>query len=448
VNPDAYVILEHFADNSEEKELTSYGMMVWGNSVYNYARAGMGWNYDDKSNFSWGIYKYRGFDKPHLVTYMESHDEQRQMLEIMDWGNNKNPNYIVRGNHVLSHVRAELAAAFFFTIPGPKMVWQFGELGYDYSINYDCRVCNKPIRWDYFDDPNRQRLYQAYSALINLKRENEAFNSDDFTFDVADTIKTIHINDPDMDVTIFGNFDTWPQTIDPAFTQTGTWYDYFSGDSLVVTDVNMPITLKQSEYHIYTTKKLSAPHIISAPVAKDVKVIGSPGLGGMVNGDYNYFDQDDDPEGESMFQWYRGKYENGAGKEAIEGATELSYAITADDWGHYLFFEVTPVAQSGTILQGIPQYGMLDVATAVEQEVSGRKIVIFPNPSAGQFRIKVPPGEHRTDLYIYDLFGKLVREKQVQADQDNIMIEGLDSGIYLIRISKGKDVYTERIVVL
>ena len=28
------------------------------------------------------------------------------------------------------------AAAFFFTVPGPKLMWQFGELGYDYSINF------------------------------------------------------------------------------------------------------------------------------------------------------------------------------------------------------------------------------------------------------------------------------------------------------------------------
>ena len=27
----AYVILEHFADNTEEKELADYGMMLWGN---------------------------------------------------------------------------------------------------------------------------------------------------------------------------------------------------------------------------------------------------------------------------------------------------------------------------------------------------------------------------------------------------------------------------------
>jgi len=77
-------------------------------------------------------------------------------------GNNTNPNYIIRKNLSLSLVRAELSAAFFFTIPGPKMIWQFEELGYDYSINYDCRTCEKPIRWDYFDQPERQRLYSHF----------------------------------------------------------------------------------------------------------------------------------------------------------------------------------------------------------------------------------------------------------------------------------------------
>ncbi|KAA6301353.1 MAG: hypothetical protein EZS26_002550, partial [Candidatus Ordinivivax streblomastigis] len=30
--------------------------------------------------------------------------------------------------------------AFFLTVPGPKMIWQFGELGYDISIEQDGRT--------------------------------------------------------------------------------------------------------------------------------------------------------------------------------------------------------------------------------------------------------------------------------------------------------------------
>ena len=32
--------------------------------------------------------------------------------------------------------RMELNAAFLLTIPGPKMIYEFGELGYDYSRCY------------------------------------------------------------------------------------------------------------------------------------------------------------------------------------------------------------------------------------------------------------------------------------------------------------------------
>jgi len=122
VNPEACVILEHFADNDEEQVLTDYGMMVWGNSNYNYRMAGKGWHSSGKSDFSWGSYQTRNFTKPHLVTYMESHDEQRQMYDIVNWGNNTNPNYNVLGNLEIALVRGELCASFFLTMPGSKML--------------------------------------------------------------------------------------------------------------------------------------------------------------------------------------------------------------------------------------------------------------------------------------------------------------------------------------
>jgi hypothetical protein len=60
------------------------------------------------------------------------------------------------------HARLELLTNLLYTVPGPKMLWEFGELGYDFSINYctrtvlinnSCRVDPKPIRWDYLQRP-------------------------------------------------------------------------------------------------------------------------------------------------------------------------------------------------------------------------------------------------------------------------------------------------------
>jgi hypothetical protein len=71
-----YVILEHFADASEEKVLSDDGMMLWNNLNYNMNEATMGWL--AKSDFSWGFYSNHGFNKSeNLVDYMESHDEER-----------------------------------------------------------------------------------------------------------------------------------------------------------------------------------------------------------------------------------------------------------------------------------------------------------------------------------------------------------------------------------
>jgi len=55
VNPKAFVILEHFAANTEEQELAAYGngMLVWGNANNNFCEAAMGYNESGKSDFNW-----------------------------------------------------------------------------------------------------------------------------------------------------------------------------------------------------------------------------------------------------------------------------------------------------------------------------------------------------------------------------------------------------------
>ena len=146
--PGSYAILEHFADNTEEIELSNYGMLLWGNMSYNYQQAAMGYNTD--WDFSGGIYTVRNWTQPNLVTYMESHDEERLMYKNVQFGNSSGTYNVKDVNTALK--RIEMCGAFLFTIPGPKMFWQFGELGYDYaintctngSINDSCRLTPSP----------------------------------------------------------------------------------------------------------------------------------------------------------------------------------------------------------------------------------------------------------------------------------------------------------------
>jgi glycosidase len=265
-NPGAYVILEHLSEGSEEKVLADYGMILWGNMNSNYNEATMGYHENGKSNFSRISYHLRGFDDPHLMGYMESHDEERLMAKNINYGNS-GPGYDITDT-ATALKRIELAAAFFFTVPGPKMIWQFGELGYDYHINYpgdiggdDNRLTPKPVRWDYQQDERRDRLFNVFKVLIKLRNENEAFSTDDFTLAVVPPMKRMHLNHSSMNVTILGNFDVESESMIPYFQHTGYWYDYFSGDSVLVNNVLDQINLSAGEYRIYTDVKLETPEI-------------------------------------------------------------------------------------------------------------------------------------------------------------------------------------------
>ena len=55
--------------------------------------------------------------------------------------------------------RAGASAAFFLTVPGPKMIWQFGEIGYDYTIEHNGRTGEKPVvTAEYMAVPARKAL--------------------------------------------------------------------------------------------------------------------------------------------------------------------------------------------------------------------------------------------------------------------------------------------------
>lgn len=249
-----YVIFEHLSDNSEETVLANYGIMLWGNMNHAYNENTMGWS--GSEDLSWISYKNRGWNNPNLVGYMESHDEERLMYKNLTFGNSSNPAYDVKDlNIALS--RQELAGLFFFTIPGPKMIWQFGELGYDVSIDDPGRVDRKPIHWEYFDDVNRKKIYDVWSTLIKFKKEQPVFNTTDYTLNVSGLTKSIVLRDTSMDVVIVGNFDITSKSITPQFTQTGTWYEYFTGNEKSVTNTSESITLNPGEYRLYSTKNLS-----------------------------------------------------------------------------------------------------------------------------------------------------------------------------------------------
>ena len=267
-SPGSYAILEHFADNSEEKELSNYGMMFWGNSNYNFSEAAMGWL--TNSNFENGLHSVRGWANPYLVTYMESHDEERLMYKNINFGNNTVAAHNTRDIDVALR-RMEMSAAFLISMPGPKMIWQFGEQGYDYSINHcpdgtvnnNCRTDKKPVRWDYLQQLRRKRLYDSYTSLLKLRHHpwyKDVFIANNITMErsLGNGFKWLKLRSAadSSQLVIVGNFDVTGQTSQVAFPTAGSWYDYLNGNTFTATGSAQSITLQAGEFHIYLNRNL------------------------------------------------------------------------------------------------------------------------------------------------------------------------------------------------
>lgn len=280
-NPGAYVIIEHLTSGTnEEKELGEAGIMLWRNMNYAYCESAMGW--PANSDFA-GLYGGNSnMPVGSLMGYMESHDEERTSFKAWKWGmegikgdgTGANPvndiNLVNRMNQLATN------AAFFFTVPGPKMIWQFGELGYDYSINSNSdgtavddnggyRTDPKPIRWDYFDKAPRKELYDVYRKLMDLRLSYpEVFAPDAaFSWKVSGSTnwnsgRFITITSGDKSIVVAGNFTAVTGNYSVTFPATGIWYDFMDENStLNVTSVTAAqgISVAAHSFRLYTNFK-------------------------------------------------------------------------------------------------------------------------------------------------------------------------------------------------
>jgi 1,4-alpha-glucan branching enzyme len=266
-NPGALVIFEHLAGNTEEMELANAGILLWGNMNGNYTEGAMGYNENGKSNLTWGVFSNRSWSFPNLVTYIESHDEERLLYKCLQYGKSEG-SYSTRELSTALK-RAELSSVFLLPLPGPKMIWQFGELGYDYSINTcenplqvnnDCRLSPKPVVWDYENSENRKNLFKTMGRLNYLKVNYEEFSaSSSFTGNLYGEVKWYTLSKGSQHVLCVGNFGTSDKTATVDFPVTGTWYDYFSGAEIYVNTALNTLPLPPGKYMLLTTRKMGDP---------------------------------------------------------------------------------------------------------------------------------------------------------------------------------------------
>lgn len=87
-----------------------------------------------------------------------------------------------------------------------------------------------------------------------------------------------------------------------------------------------------------------------------------------------------------------------------------------------------------------------DPPTAIKPpERNDDKFIVYPNPSDGQYNLKMnPPGEYQ--MIVYDSFGKLLMNRKSGNTLETINLTGYSAGIYILSILSDRSNYVQKLV--
>ncbi|KFF09439.1 alpha-amylase family glycosyl hydrolase [Chryseobacterium luteum] len=297
IDPNSYMIFEHLGTDAEEQQWANYriaegkGVMLWNKQTEPYNQNTMG--YKENSNYDRMNHSLHGFTNMHAVGYGESHDEERLMFKNLAYGAVNGAYNVTNLNTALE--RMKTFGATFFTIPGPKMIWQFGELGYEFSINRcadgtisnGCRTDEKPVAFalGYDTNANRKSVYDAWAKIINIRNTYPVFKSKTYTVesnnltnDPEGLITRIYVYDSSIagvkNIVVLTNYTTTAQNVVPYFPYTGQWQNLMDNSVLTIASTTAPVTLQPGEFRIFgnyagalSTSDVNAAHKLSLQIA-------------------------------------------------------------------------------------------------------------------------------------------------------------------------------------
>jgi 1,4-alpha-glucan branching enzyme len=457
VDPTAYVILEHLGVDAEESVLANNGMMPWGIMHEQYKQNSIG--FSSNSDIGRTFYKNRSgtWNNPaSIVAYMESHDEERIMVDNIKSGNSSGTYSIKDPITALNRIKA--AAAFLFSIPGPKMLWQFGELGYDLSINRcangtigNCRTEAKPPKWDYFTDPERLKLYKVYSYLLKLRNDYDLYATTDVSIlgGTSLTKQVILKNQPylsnpviadDMNLVLVGNFDVVSNTISVAFPHPGAWFHYFSdGDQLTVSSSASTLTLQPGEFRLYTDLKLlkTDPELTPfvRPIAPILTSLDLVDDGITIN-------WADNSTIETGYRIYRRKPNENFGLVTEIPANTTNYVdktglMSNSNYEYY----VESFNISGNSISDILNI-TTSIITGFELSLE-ESISIYPNPVDDVLIVK---SKDNTTLKVEVISATGVRFKPASYNFNSWDFRGVPAGLYILEINQNNTILYKRIL--
>jgi len=285
LDPTHYTIFEHLGNKDEEQQWANYrinetpskGVMMWGEMYNSYKQLALGYAADISGIGHAG--SSHEFAAKRLIGYPESHDKDRMMFEATAYGNPSGTGSPL-DNLPNALKRMSAIGATSILVPGPKMIWHFGELGMDDSIYTchdgtvnlendetlpgDCKLSTKPQpQWveNWSNDPLRAKVFSDWAKFIELKITQPVFEGNYAISPNGNLLKQrIYIYDDNIpttqlkNVVVLANFSVGSQAITPDFPYTGVWYNLMDNSPYFANNTTDAITLAPGEFRVYGNK--------------------------------------------------------------------------------------------------------------------------------------------------------------------------------------------------
>lgn len=275
IDPNFYVIFEHLGTGGSYTEEVEWA---------NYRKTG------DSDGISKGIMQWRKMTDPYanfvkgnstnlsgvadatdrFIGYAESHDEERIAYKAMTEAGQTLNN--------LPKILKRLSAlgAMHLLVPGPKMIWHFGSLGYDDSIFTcsdgtvntpsggaagDCKLATKPQnQWtsNWLANVDRKKVYDDWAKMNDMRINENVFENGQHSWNFTTTGR------PRLDVWtstspsstlsyvfVLTNMTNTAFNGSANFPYTGTWYDLMTGTPMNVTSTTMSVSIEADGFRVY-----------------------------------------------------------------------------------------------------------------------------------------------------------------------------------------------------
>ncbi len=278
LDPNFHIIFEHLGNGGSYNEEVEWA---------NYRKTG------DADGISKGILQWRKMTDPYanflkgnstnlagvadatdrFIGYAESHDEERVAYKAFTEAGQ------TTGNLPKILDRMSAMGAVHLLVPGPKMIYHFGDLGWNLSIFTcnngtvnspsdgtpgDCKLDTKPQpQWaeNWLGNPDRRTIYDDWARMNALKTQEPVFENGSHGWNFSQMgrprldVWTSTSQSADLSyVMVLTNATNTAYNAAGGFPFTGTWYNLMDDTSFEVTDVNMTIPIEVDGFRVFGNK--------------------------------------------------------------------------------------------------------------------------------------------------------------------------------------------------